>query len=147
MSSSRPFVGIAVFVVNPVQHPGCVLLSERLSSHGQGSYQLPGGHLEYGESFEECAQRELFEETNLHSTIFQLIYVTNSIFQEQSKHYVTLFLRTIVDDDSELKCMEPEKNSPWIWTKWEDLKSMKLFQPLRNAVDDHNFNPFSNNHI
>ena len=80
--------------------------------------------------------------SNLHSNEFQFVYVTNTIFQEQSKHYVTLFFRTNINDDSMLKCMEPEKNSPWIWTKWEDLKSMKLFEPLRKVVDDPHFNPF-----
>jgi 8-oxo-dGTP diphosphatase len=146
--SLRPLVGIGIIVVNPGRYPGCVLISERLSSHGKGCYQLPGGHLEYGESFEECSKRELKEETNIDSSSFKLIYVTNTIFTEQdggSKHYVTLFMKTIIDDDSTLKCMEPNKSSDWIWTKWEDLKNMKLFSPLRQTVDNSNFNPFDDN--
>jgi 8-oxo-dGTP diphosphatase len=145
MSSLRPLVGIAVIVVNPIHHPGCVLISERLSSHGKGSYQLPGGHLEYGESFEECAKRELAEETNLDCSSFKLIHVTNTIFSEEEggpKQYVTLFLKGIIDDDSTLKCLEPQKNSDWIWTKWNDLKNLKLFAPLKQAVNNSNLNPF-----
>jgi 8-oxo-dGTP diphosphatase len=145
-STLRPFVGIGVILVNPVRYPGCVLISERLSSHGKGGFQLPGGHLEYGESFEECAQRELKEETNIDSSSFKLIHVTNTIFSEEEggpKHYITLFMRSIIEDDSTLKCMEPHKNSDWVWTKWEDLKTKKLFAPLRQTVDDSNFNPFT----
>jgi 8-oxo-dGTP diphosphatase len=142
-----PLVGIAVIVVNPIHHPDCVLISERLSSHGKGSYQLPGGHLEYGESFEECAKRELAEETNLNCSSFKLIHVTKTIFSEEEeeggpKQYVTLFLKGIIDDDSTLKCLEPQKNSDWIWTKWNDLKNLKLFAPLKQAVNNSNLNPF-----
>jgi 8-oxo-dGTP diphosphatase len=147
-SSLRPLVGIAVLAINPTRYPGCVLVSQRLSSHGKGGYQLPGGHLEYKETFEECAQRELKEETNLDCSNLKLIHVTNTIFSEEdggSKHYVTLFMKTIIDDDSTLKCMEPQKNSDWIWTKWNDLKTMKLFAPLRQAVDNLDFNPFDDN--
>ncbi|CAF1322649.1 unnamed protein product [Adineta steineri] len=143
--SLRPFVGVAVIVVYPSRYPQSVLISERLSSHGKGGYQLPGGHLEYGESFDECAKRELKEETNLDCSSFKLVHVTNTIFSKEDggpKHYVTLFMKTIVQDDSTLKCMEPQKNSDWIWTKWNDLKTKKLFTPLQQAVDDSNFNPF-----
>lgn len=143
---TRPLVGIAVIVINPENHPDCVIISERLSSHGKGGYQLPGGHLEMRESFEECAQRELKEETNLDSNDFKLNHVVNTTFSEedgdQSKHYVTLFMKTIIKDDSLLKCMEPHKNSEWTWTKWDQLKNMKLFAPLRQAVQNQNFNPF-----
>jgi 8-oxo-dGTP diphosphatase len=150
--SLRPLVGIAVVVVYPSRYPGCVLISQRIASHGKGGYQLPGGHLEYGESFEECASRELKEETNIDCLSFKLIHVTNSIFEKEDggpKHYVTLFMRARIDDDSKLKCMEPDKNSEWIWTKWTDLKTMKLFIPLKQAVEDSTFDPFDyiNNHI
>ncbi|CAF3401895.1 unnamed protein product [Rotaria sp. Silwood2] len=150
--SLRPFVGIAVIVVYPDRYPDSVLISKRLSSHGKGYYQLPGGHLEYGESFEECAQRELKEETNLNysSSSLKLVYVTNSIFSQEDggpKHYVTLFMKAIIYDDSTLKCLEPEKNSDWIWVKWKDLTRMKLFDPLKQAVHDSNFNPFINHTI
>ncbi|CAF3295986.1 unnamed protein product [Rotaria sp. Silwood2] len=59
-----------------------------------------------------------------------------------SKHYVTLFMKTIIHDNSTLKCMEPHKNSNWIWVKWSDLNQMKLFAPLKQTVDNSNFNPF-----
>ncbi|CAF0950704.1 unnamed protein product [Adineta ricciae] len=143
--SLRPLVGIAVLAVYPNRYPNCVLISQRLASHGKGGYQLPGGHLEYGESFEECAQRELKEETNLSASSFRLVHVTNTVFPPQdgqSKHYVTLFMKTILDDDSALKCMEPEKNSEWTWTKWHDLKTKTLFAPLEQAVNDSSFDPF-----
>lgn len=149
-ASLRPFVGIAVIVTYPDRYPDSVLISKRLSGDGKDCYQLPGGHLEYRESFEECAKRELKEETNLDSNSFKLVYITNTILSQDNqndKHYVNIFMKTIIDDDSTLKCLEPEKCSDWIWVKWNDLKNFKLFLPLQQTFYDSNFNPFIDHHF
>lgn len=61
-----------------------------LTSH-VGTLQCPGGHLEYGESFEECARREVLEETGLEVGNIQFRTATNDVFGE-GKHYVTVFV-------------------------------------------------------
>jgi 8-oxo-dGTP diphosphatase len=57
----RPKVGVGVMIFKD----GKVLLGKRKSSHGDGEYAWPGGHMEYMESFEECAKRETMEETGM----------------------------------------------------------------------------------
>ena len=42
-----------------------VLLIEKLRGHGAGKINAPGGHIEVGESPEECAIREAFEEVGI----------------------------------------------------------------------------------
>lgn len=144
----RPFVGISVLTHCPRLHPGCVLISQRLTSPGRGTFQLPGGHLEYGESLEESARRELKEETNLESSQspLELVLVTDSLFSADDggpRHYITLLMRAEIDDDSSLKWMEPDKNTEWMWVRWTDLKDKVLFSPLRKAVDNPHFDPFA----
>ncbi len=51
-------VGLRLYILND---RGQVLLGLRKAKHGEGTRCPPGGHLEYGESFEEGAVREAFE--------------------------------------------------------------------------------------
>ena len=87
-------VGIGVFVTHP-DRPGCVLLSRRKSSAGAGTWALPGGHLELGESFEQCAVREAREETGLELREVKVVAVNNAVDAPSKYHYVVFFLRGV----------------------------------------------------
>jgi 8-oxo-dGTP diphosphatase len=123
-STRQTRVGVGVIVVRD----GRVLLGERIGSHGAGTWALPGGNLEFGESVLACAGRELLEETGLTlEGILQAPY-TVDFFSDAGKHYVTLFAEaTGVTGDPAL--LEPEKCRGWIWCAWEALP-VPLFAPL-----------------
>lgn len=57
-----------------------------------GSLGLPGGHLEFGESFATCAARELLEETGIEVKEGEVHFLTagNNVFEKERKHYVTI---------------------------------------------------------
>lgn len=71
------------------------MLLHRLGSHGSGTFALPGGHLEFGESWEDCARREVLEETGLQLESIRFETAINSIFGPDS-HYVTIFMHGTV---------------------------------------------------
>jgi len=59
MVEEIPRIGIGVMIFKERK----VLFGKRKSSHGEGEYAFPGGHLDYMERIEDCAKRETFEET------------------------------------------------------------------------------------
>jgi 8-oxo-dGTP diphosphatase len=69
----------------------------RKSNNGAGTYGLPGGHLEFGEDFAECARREVAEETGIHLLHVSYAWAINAIFDERT-HYVTIFMRGAISE-------------------------------------------------
>jgi len=132
---NRPKVGVGVIVIKD----GKVLLGKRKNSHGEGTWSLPGGHLEFNEGLEECAQREVFEEAGVRIKNIRMGTFTNDIFEKEGKHYITLFVVSEFDS-GEVEVREPEKCEKWRWFEWNDLPEPR-FIPLQNLLK-LNFNPF-----
>ncbi len=136
MENKRPKVGVGVIVVKD----GKALLGKRKNAHGEGSWSFPGGHLEFNESWEDCASRETMEETGIAIKNIRFGAATNDIFQSEGKHYITIFM--LADYDSgEVKVMEPEKCERWEWFKWDNFPQ-PLFIPVQN-LRKRNYNPLS----
>jgi 8-oxo-dGTP diphosphatase len=104
------------------------LLGRRIGSHGAGSWALPGGHLEFGETVEQCAAREVLEETGLDIQVVASGPYTNNMFPEECKHYVTLFVVAHAQTGVSW-AREPSKCSVWRWFRWSELPR-PLFPPL-----------------
>ncbi|KAK9767432.1 hypothetical protein K7432_002790 [Basidiobolus ranarum] len=109
-------VGCAGIIFRP---DGKFLIGKRKGSQGEGTWALPGGHLEFGESFEACVSRKSYtlflnsghnranlltqstsqgeteEETGLviPASNFKYFYAVNAPMPADNKHYVTVFLR------------------------------------------------------
>lgn len=131
----RPNVGVGVIVLRN----GKVLLGKRKNAHGEGSWSFGGGHLEFGETWEQCAKREMAEECGTTIRNVRFGSVTNDIFEKEGKHYITLFV--IADHDSgEVKVLEPDKCERWEWFDWDHLPT-PLFLPIQNLLKT-DFRPF-----
>jgi 8-oxo-dGTP diphosphatase len=80
-----------------------------MGSHGEGEWWTPGGHLELWETPEDCAKREVLEETGIVLDDVILGPYTNDFFRESGKHYITLFIIAECPEGIEPRNMEPEK--------------------------------------
>ena len=114
----RPGVGIGVIIQNS---EGQILVGKRKGSHSP-YYSIPGGHLENGETFEEAAIREVFEETNLKIRNPKFICVTNNLrtFKEENKHYVSITMYSN-EYDGICEVKEPDKCEEWIWCNIDEV--------------------------
>lgn len=121
-------VGIGVFIFND----GKFLVGQRRNAHGDGSWSVPGGHLEFGETFEQTAIREAYEETNLEVTNLRFGAVTNDFFNNEGKHYVTVWM---VSDykSGDVNINEPDKFVKMEWVDFENLPS-PLFLPWNQLL-------------
>jgi 8-oxo-dGTP diphosphatase len=128
MTEQQPRVGIGVIVMKA----GKVLLGKRMGSHGAGEYAWPGGHLEYMESFAECAAREVMEETGMQIGPLRFLRVLNTRHYAP-RHYVDLaFIADWVSGDPEVR--EPDKVEGWAWYDLDALPA-PLFSMVPTAIE------------
>jgi 8-oxo-dGTP diphosphatase len=125
---NRPLIGVAVIVIKN----GLVLLGRRKNAHGDRTWAFPGGHLEFNETIEDCARREIFEETGITISNLRNGPYTNDIFENEGKHYVTLFV--LADYASgEPRVKEPDKCEEWQWHPWPP-PVQPHFLPIANLL-------------
>lgn len=136
---TRPLVGVGVVVLKE----GRVLLGKRKGSFGSGEWASPGGHLEFGESLEECAGRELTEETGLQALSIKEGWWSNNMINGD-KQFITLF--TVVEQfTGELQLREPHKCEGWQWFPVDALPA-PLFAPARSFFEQNKLSQKSSSH-
>ena len=118
---NKPRVGIGVMIFRD----GKVLLGKRKGKFGDGQWAFPGGHLEYMESFENCAKRETMEEAGIKIQNVRFHYLGN-IKIYAPRHYVQIGM--LADWKSgEAENKEPEKLSECAWFPLDNLPKPLFF--------------------
>lgn len=112
-----------------IMKDGKVLLGKRKGSHGEGEYAWPGGHME---SFENCAKREVMEETGMEIKNIRFLRLLN-LKTYAPKHYVDIGL--VVDWKSgEPKIMEKDRVESWDWYDMDKLPT-PLFSTIPSYIE------------
>ena len=133
--SQEPKVGTATIITRDNK----VLLMKRRGPHGNGTWSPPGGHLDFGESPEQCAAREAKEEVGVDVENLQFRAVTNDVFKDSDRHYITLWLEAGFFNGEPSIIAEKEVEEIG-WFAWDALPQ-PLFLPLDNYVSKRNYLP------
>ncbi len=131
----RPGVGVGVCLFRDDK----LLFGLRKSEHGLGTWCFPGGHLELGESWSECARREVLEETGFDIKEFRYMGVTNDIYGPD-KHYITIYMGADVPE-GDPRIMEPDKCEKWEWFGAGNYPEL-TFLSTRNFLES-SYNPLN----
>ncbi|KAF2135148.1 uncharacterized protein K452DRAFT_293439 [Aplosporella prunicola CBS 121167] len=145
-SQFHPIPGVAALVYN---REGKILFAQRKGILGNGKWAPAGGHLEIGETFTECAEREVMEETGLRTKNHRFVGATSDMMPNARKHYVSLYVACeLVDPDAQPVNMEPEKCGGFQWLSMDEVRlwannfaneapewqDKRLFRPILNVL-------------
>lgn len=131
------YVGVAVLLRRV---DGALLMGQRLGVAGAGTYHVPGGKLEHGETPLACATRETREEAGLEVELRMLPFWTHDTGHPTWSDFVTLWATGEVDMDANPQNVEPEKCAGWGWYKRDEMPSPLLRSIVR--LLDTGFDPW-----
>lgn len=107
-----------------VYHDGKFLTAKRAATKTflPNKFELPGGHVEYGETFEECLHREFAEELNLKIKVGQPLAAFTYINPTKQAHSAEIiFLCELEQPKAEIK-LNPEDHSEFAWVPEAELE-------------------------
>lgn len=103
-------------------------MGRRIGPHGRGTWSVPGGYLEFGESWEDCAAREVMEECGITIQNIQFLTTVNNVFQTEKHHSITIFMASEWQS-GEARTIEHDKFVDIGWFSFDKLPE-PLFLPM-----------------
>lgn len=125
MANKQTSATVAVIKDNKV----LLLLRGPTAKYNPNKYGFPGGMLDEGENLDDCAVRELREETGISVNKNQL---SNIVLKYESGHKRLLFL--IKDDTIDSNIDISWEHSDYVWVGSSDIASMSLVPGVQVAI-------------
>lgn len=98
-----------------------------------GTYCVPAGHVEDGESFRQAAAREAMEEVNakIDPKTLRFVHIQHTHSERDTR--IHAFFEADEWSD-ELRNMEPDKHGEMVWFPIDDLPFEKLMPMVRHGL-------------
>lgn len=117
MDTRFPALTVDCVVFDP---GGRLLLIRRKNPPFRGQYALPGGYVEYGETTEHAAARELAEETGLAAVKLSLIGVYSDPHRDPRGHVVSIAYRVEIGS-YDPRAGDDAANAAFV-ANWQDVE-------------------------
>ncbi len=126
-----PRVGVGVGVLLLREGKALFGMRSKTESYGAGTWSMPGGKIEWGETLEDAAIREVLEETGIIVRSVRVLCVNND--RGDGHHFVTvgLIAESFV---GEPKATSPDELTDWRWFPLDTLPD-PMFGPSRGLLD------------
>jgi 8-oxo-dGTP diphosphatase len=111
-----------------------ILFIKKIAGSWPGFWTLPGGKVEPGESLEEAARRELFEEVGIVAPLLIPVSVEHYTNPEGVDYYATIFYDYLSTDTPTNK--EPDKHSQIHWFE-QNGPPRQMIPPVHSFIREH----------
>jgi 8-oxo-dGTP diphosphatase len=115
-------VGAAIF-----NKEGKLLISQRgeKAKNERGKWEIPGGSVEFGETFEQALKREVQEEIGVEIEVIKLLGICDHIIPDEKQHWVApTYICKITKGEPTI--LEPEKCAQIGWFSIEEADKLPL---------------------
>lgn len=126
MKKGVDYIGVAVGVIL-FNEKGEVFLAKRgkAASNERGTWEAPGGSINFGETMKDAIKREIKEEYDIEIEIYKQCNAEDHFIPEERQHWIATTFWAVLVSGEQPKIMEPHKCDA---IGWFDLDSLP--QPL-----------------
>ena len=96
-------------------------------------YLLPGGGVDYGESFETALKREFLEEVNINIDVKNMLFISEAIAPDSSRHIVNVFFE-VEYISGELKLADEEILAGVEYISVDKLEEYTIFPNIKKEL-------------
>lgn len=125
---ATPRVGVGAITVKG----GKVLLVKRGIEPSKGLWAIPGGTLKLGETLQECAAREIWEETGIRIKVGDSVYVFDFLERDDKRKIKFHFI--VVDFAAEYLSGEPQGADDALEAHWLSPAELSELPVAKNTL-------------